>query len=581
MGSGSSIRALSHLLWPHRAALSAGMVCVAMLAATNALHAYITGPLVQLVLTGGVRGGEYLRPLVGWAFPDEPPRITLLMVAVLLVALAAAKGLAHLGQAVLLDGAARRIGHRLRVRLYRHLMRLPLATHRRQATGEMVSRLVDDVRHVEESTVAAAVSVARQGLSALALAAVAVYMAPWLALLAAAAMPLVGLVSGALSRGVKRAAGRGQQQVGRMADRATRGLGAIREVKSCGAEEREVDALTAHSAEATRWAVRRIAVRAFSPLTNEVLASLALGLTLLYAGGRIAAGTLAAERFVSFFVAVILMYRPVKELARAAHLAAAGRASAERVDALLELPAERGAGDEALDPLGKQLALAGVGFSYEEQGRAALAGVDLRLPVGRVVALAGPSGAGKTTLANLVCGLERPDEGSMIWDGEEITSLPLACLREQVALVPQQPLVLDGTVAENLRYGAPDATAAQLQEAVAAAGLEEVVADLDSGLQTMLGPEGVRLSTGEAQRLAVARALLRRVNLLVLDEPSSALDGANERHLVQTLRRVGRDRAVLLIAHSDALLEAADEVVQVEDGRIEGDCSWRGCPQDR
>ena len=567
MGSGSSIRALSQLLWPHRPALLGGLACVAVLAATNALHAYITGPLVQLVLTGGVRGGEYLRPLVAWALPAELPRVTLAMVAALLVGLAALKGLAHLGQAVLLDGAARRIGHGLRVRLYRHLMRLPLATHRRQATGELVARLVDDVRHVEESTVAAAVSVVRQGLSALALAAVAVYMAPWLALLAAVAMPLVGLISGALSRGVKRAAGRGQEQVGRMAGRATSGLSAIREVKSCGAEEREVDALSQHSAEATRWAVRRIAVRAFSPLTNEVLASLALGLTLLYAGGRIAAGTLAAERFVSFFVAVILMYRPVKELALAAHLAAAGRASAERVDALLELAPEQDDDGAALSPLRQQLQLEGVSFFYEE-GQAALDSVDLTLPVGRVTALAGPSGAGKTTLANIVCGLERPDSGGIIWDGEQITDRPLVCLRQQVALVPQQPLVLDGTVAENLRYGAPDATAEELDRAVRDAGLEPVVAKLERGLETVLGPEGVRLSTGEAQRLAVARALLRRVNLLVLDEPSSALDAANERHLLETLGRVGEDRAVLLIAHSDALLQAADEVVQMEDGKI-------------
>ncbi len=562
MGTGS----LWNILWPHRAALGSGLVCAALLAAANALQAYVTGPLVQLVLTGGAGGSDYLRPLVAWATPAK--EVTLFMVAALLVAIAAVKGLAHLGQAVLLDGAARRIGHDLRVRLYRHLMRLPLATHRRRSTGDMVARLVDDVRHVEESTVAAAVGAVRQGLSALALAAVAVIMAPWLALLAAAAMPVVGLVSGALSRRVKGAAGRGQDQVGQMADRATRGLGAIREVKSCGAEEREVGALERHSAEAARWAIRRITTRALSTLTNEVLASLALGLTLLYAGGRIAAGTLAAERFVSFFVAVILMYRPVKELAGAAHLAAEGRASVERVDALLKLPSERVAGEERLSPLRTRLQLAGVGFSYDEGQRAALRGVDLSLEPGRVLALAGPSGAGKTTLANLVCGLERPDEGELSWDGQDITNLPLACLREQVALVPQQPLVLDGTVADNLRYGAPDATDDELQRAAHDAGFEPVVQRLERGIDTELGTAGVGLSTGEAQRLAVARALLRQVNLLVLDEPSSALDGANERHLVETLRRLGRDRAVLLIAHSDALLAAADEVVQIRDGEV-------------
>ena len=561
---------LRWLLWPHRGALTAGLLCAALLAAANAMQAYVTGPLLQLVLSGGARGGAYLLPLVRWASPiTDEAQITLVTVAGVLVALALVKGLAHLGQALLLDGTARRVGHRLRVELYRHLMRLPLATHRRQALGELVARLLDDIRQVEQAAVASSVSLLRQVLSVLALAAVAIYMAPRLALLAAVALPLVGLVIGALSRGVKRAAGKGQTQLGRMADRATRGLGAVREVKSCGAEEREVDALARHSAEALRWSLRRIAVRAVSPLTNELLAAVALGLTLVYAGGQVAAGALAAERLISFFVAVILMYRPIKGLGQAVHLAAAGRASVERVDALLQLEPERSGEGPGLQPLREQLRLQGVSFCYG-QGRPALEQVDLTLQVGQVTALAGPSGAGKTTLANLVCGLERPGQGSMLWDDQELQGRPLWQLRQQVALVPQQPLVLDGTVADNLRYGAPRATTPQLQRAVQAAGLEPVVAGLEKGLETILGPQGDRLSAGEGQRLAVARALLREVKLLVLDEPSSALDRQNEQHLVQTLRRLGQDRAVLLIAHSEALLEAADQVVRLERGCLVG-----------
>jgi ABC-type multidrug transport system fused ATPase/permease subunit len=293
---------------------------------------------------------------------------------------------------------------------------------------------------------------------------------------------------------------------------------------------------------------------------------------LVYAGARIAGGTLAPERFVSFFVALVLMYKPIKELSQALSLAAAGRASTARLGALLELRPERRPAGPGLPPLRVGLELRGIDFSYQGADgarREALRGVDLRLPVGQVVALAGPSGAGKTTLANLVCGLDRPDAGELLWDGEPIGGRPLVELREQAALVPQQPLLLDGSVAENLRYGRPGAPQAELWRALEAAGMEAVVRGLPDGLQTLLGPAGVRLSAGEAQRLALARALLRQVNLLVLDEPASALDPHNEALLIDTLQRLGRARAVLLVAHGEALLRAAHRVIHLRAGRLE------------
>jgi subfamily B ATP-binding cassette protein MsbA len=563
------------LLWPHRGRLAAGLACLLLLAGAGALQAYLTGPLLQVVLSGGRQGGGYLLALAPWLDPARfgDPRSILLLLAGLLVALAAVKGLAHLGQALLLSGTAERIGHQMRVRLFSHLMRLPLGQHRRLATGDLLARLLDDVQRVQAATVAAGLAYVREGLAALALAAVAVWMAPRMALLSVVVLPLVALLVGALSRGVKRAARRGQEQLGRMSSRAVQGLSAIREVKSSGAEERETEGFSRHSRQALRWTVRRILVRALSPLVNELLASLALGAVLVYAGARIASGTLAPERFVSFFVALVLMYKPIKELGLAVNLAAAGRASTERVARLLALrPERRRQSGPGLAPLRRQLELRQVSFSYPGAGgqtgaRPALAGVDLLLPVGRVVALAGPSGAGKTTLANLVCGLERPDAGQLLWDGEPLADRPLVQLREQVALVPQQPLLLDGSVADNLRYGCPDADRDALWRALSAAGLEQVVRGLPRGLQTPIGPDGVRLSAGEAQRLALARALLRRVNLLVLDEPASALDPDNEALLIRTLRQLCRQRAVLLVAHGAALLAAADEVLRLEGGR--------------
>jgi len=564
---------MMRLLRPHAARLALGSACLAALASTSAAYAYLTGPVLQLLLSGGRSRPPLLELLPADWLPTHSPALTL--VALLLVALALTKGLAHLGQVLLLEGTAERIGFELRCELYGHLLRLPLRAHRDHSPGDLLARLIDDVRQVQGAVVAAPIALVREGLSALALLAVAIATAPRLALWAALVLPIAALIISLLGRSIKRASARVQGQLGSLAARAGQGISAIREVKCCGAEARETARVEAHAGEALRWSVRHLLMRSLAPLINEVTAAAALGATLVYAGTQVSRGALAPDRFISFFAAVLLLYRPVKELGASVHQIAAGQASGERLRALLELAPEwiatPGADAQAagarIPPLQRSLDLRGVSFRYRADAGWALAGVDLSLPLGRLVALAGPSGAGKTTLANLVCGLERPEAGRMLWDGVDLSAHSLSELRAHVALVPQQPLLLDGSLAENLRYGAPQSSDEELRQAVHAAGLDRLVADLRQGLNSPIGPGGIQLSVGEAQRLAIARALLRRASLLVLDEPSSALDAANERQLVSTLREVARARAVLVIAHRPELLAAADEVIELRDGR--------------
>jgi ATP-binding cassette, subfamily B, bacterial MsbA len=558
------------VLRPHRWRLAAGVGCLLILAASGALYAYLCGPLLQLILSGGAQGSSYFLALLPGV---EAARFGVPLVAALLVSLALIKGLAHLGQVLLLDGTAARVGCALRVALYGHLLRLPLAEHRRHARGDLLARLIDDVRQVQEVVVSAPVALARELLAALGLLAVAVAMAPQLTAAAAIALPIAALVIGLLARAVKRTAAQGQGQLGRLAARAAQGIGALREVKSCGAEERERAALAEQGERTLTWTLRQLRLGALAPLCNEVAAAAALGGTLIWASGRVAAGTLAAERFISFFAAVLLMYKPVKEIGRAVHQLAAGQASVERVDQLLRQEAEdagpmsHSGAPSTLPPLRRQLELRRVAFSYGE-ARWTLEEIDLVLPVGRIVALAGPSGAGKTTLASLACGLERPHHGSVIWDGQDLARWPLSALRAATALVPQQPLLFDATVFENIRYGAPDASDAAITDAARSAHLDRPLAKLERGLQTLIGPGGSNLSAGEAQRLALARALVRQTSLLVLDEPSSALDPASEAVVVETLRSARQGRAVLVVAHSPAILAVADEIVRLEEGRV-------------
>jgi subfamily B ATP-binding cassette protein MsbA len=554
------------LLRPHTGRLVLGGCCLVLLAAATACYAYLVGPVLQLVLTGGARGASYV-PLP--ALHELSQTSLLVAVAVLIGVLALIKGVANLGQALLLEGTAERIGHHLRVRTYAQMIRQPLSWHRREGLGGLLTRILDDVRRVQDAAVVAPICLVREALAAAALCAVAIWMAPWLTLAAALALPLSGVTIGLVSRAVKRASRQHQDGLEALADRAAGALGAIREVKSSGAEEREVEAVSAHGHGALCWARRRIALRATSPLINELMAAAALGGALVYAGGQIAAGTLQPERFVSFFAALLMMYRPIKALGQAASMIATGAASVDRVGRVFQ-----GVGEEppeqAFRPLRERLVLSDICFCYGDDAQRALDGVDLELRVGEAVALAGPSGAGKSTLASIVCGLERPSAGTLSWDGADITSRPLAELRAQVALVPQQPLIIGGaTLAENLRYGAPSASGEQLRQALEAVGLAE---SLGGDLNLCLGPpDGRGLSVGEAQRLAVARALLRSVRLVVLDEPSSALDPESEERLLDLLDQLRQSSAVLVVAHGSRVLARMDRIVRLEEGRLAPD----------
>ena len=551
------------LLRPHRSRLLLGGACLVLLAVTTACYAYLVGPVLQLVLTGGTRGASYV-PLP--ALQELSQTSLLVAVAALLGVLALLKGLANLGQALLLEGTAEIIGHQLRVRTYEQVIRQPLSWHRREGLGGLLARLLDDVRRVQDAAVMAPIALAREALGAAALCAVAIWMAPWLTLAAALALPLSGVTIGLVSRAVKRASRRHQEQLGSLADRAAVALGAIREVKSSGAEEREVQAVDARGGGALSWARRRIALRATAPLINELMATAALGGALVYAGGQIAAGTLQPARFVSFFAALLMMYRPVKALGQAASLIATGAASIERVAWVFRSPGEQPSRG-SLPPLRERLVLSDIRFSYGDGDELALDGASLELCVGEAVALAGPSGAGKSTLASIVCGLERPCSGALSWDGVDITSRPLSELRARAALVPQQPLIIGGaTLADNLRYGAPSASRQQLVRALEEVGLAD---RLGGELDLPLGPpDGRGLSVGEAQRLAVARALLRSVRLVVLDEPSSALDPESEARLWDLVARLRRRSAVLVVAHGAGALARMDRIVWLEGGRV-------------
>jgi ATP-binding cassette subfamily B protein len=584
---------LAQLVWPHRRRLAAGVGCGLGLALVGGLYAYLTGPLLQTVLSGGARGPQPflrlipLRLMPGlqagrWTVPA-----TLGAVAALLLGLALTKGLLHLAQAALLERSAEQVGHALRVRVYEQLVRLPLRTHREIASGELIARLLDDTRQLRGLLIDLPLMIVREAAAVLALALAALWTAPRLAALAVLALPPVVVAVALIARRVRRAAAQGQTALGELVGQAAQALRALREIKSCGAEAREVARFSASSERLAGSAASAVVARAVGPLVNEVSAAGALAVTLAYGAWQVRVGAVAPEALVSFVAAVLLTYRPIKGLTQALHARAAAQPSRARIEQVLAWPAEPGpievsggagpaaaACDGLLPPLREALELRELRFRYAAPW--VLDRLTLRLACGEIVGVVGRSGAGKSTVADLLAGLERWDQGELYWDGRAWgtdagpppAALALA-LREQVALVPQQPLLLDGTVAENLRFAAPAATEADLWQVLSWAGLERRVSALPGALRARLGSGGEGLSVGEVQRLAVARALLRRAPLLVLDEPTAALDAETEQGLLTTLDGLRAGRAMLLITHRPAALRIADRVLRLEGGQLQ------------
>lgn len=585
-------RELRRLQRPQLPRALAGVGCGLGLALVGAAYAYLTGPLLQTVLSGGIQGPQHflrwippsLRPgAMGWRATGPG---ALGAVVGLLIGLALLKGLLHLAQVALLERSSEALGHALRVRVYQQLMHLPLRAQRERASGELLTRLLDDTRQLRGLLFDLPLAIVRESAAVLALGLAAAWTAPRLAALALLALPPVVIAVAAIARRVRHAAARGQSALGELGGRAAQALRAQREIKSCGAEAREVERFSALSEQLARSAVSAVLARAVGPLVNELSAATALGLTLAFGAWQVRVGAVAPEALVSFVAAVLLAYRPLKALTQALHARAAAQPSRARVEELLGWPAELPSSESAavdglaprlagglLPPLCEGLELRALAFRYAQPW--VLDGVSLRLRRGEIVAVVGRSGAGKSALADLLAGLEPWERGELSWDGwawpvaEGESPVALArALRRQVALVPQQPLLLDGTLAENLRFAAPSASEAALWEALRWAGLAARARALPGGLAARLGSGGEGLSVGEVQRLAVARALLRRAPLLVLDEPTAALDDETEQGLLRTLGSLRAGRAMLLVTHRPAAVALADRVLCLEGGRL-------------
>jgi ATP-binding cassette, subfamily B, bacterial len=491
------------------------------------------------------------------------------------VAAAAGIGLVGLGAMIgylvtyLTAATAERVGADLREAVFGRMLGLALPFHDRHRSGDLVTRLTGDVSRVEDSMVAWFTVLVPEVLTLAGMVVVVLAVDLTLGLAALAVAPPLAVVVALRRRRI-----RAVQRASRDADAALAGEAteALRNVRAVQAFTREREAggrFSGRSRGAVRAALTAMDLEArWSPVADLLLAAggglvLWLGVTAV-TGGRMTLGTLLVV-----LAYLSSLYGPIRALARLARTLARGAASRERI---LEVLDSGEVVPEAADPVPARpprrgIALRAVWFAYAE-GAPVLRHLDLEVAAGERVCVVGPTGAGKSTLLSLLLRFYDPDAGAVELDGTDLRRLELDSLRRQIALVPQDPWMLDGTIADNVAFGRPDATTQELETAARAALVTEIIQRLPDGWSTQVGEGGVRLSGGQRRRVALARAILRDASVLLLDEPTSGLDAAAEQAVLDALDRAAEGRTVLAVSHRLGLAARADRVVVLDGGRV-------------
>jgi ATP-binding cassette, subfamily B, bacterial len=489
-------------------------------------------------------------------------------VAALVLAIHVAEAGARYLSDLWLQSAGERIAHELRVSVYDHLQALSLSYHQRRHKGDLLTRVTGDVNAMGDLFAQQVGAIAQAVLLTVGMTVVLLVIDPVLALVSLATTPLLAALSFVYRRRVKSRARVRRAHEGRLASVASEALSAMDVVKAFGSERFESERVRRGSEQ--RMAVGVEVVRLQAGFDGLVGAVRAVGTALVIVVGvlRVAAGALSPGDLIVFVSYTRKAHSPLRSLAREAAKVAAAMARAERVAEVMaadEVLADRPGAYRGGRATG-DLQLERVSFSYAP-GRPALRDVSLRVPAGTCVAVTGPSGAGKSTLAALIARFHDPTEGRVLIDGRDARDCALAWLRAQVGVLLQDTVLFSGTVRENIAYGS-DASPEAIEEAARMAAAHDFIARLPDGYDTELGPQGVGLSGGQRQRIGIARTLLRDPPILLLDEPTTALDAASEAHVLDALRTLIHGRTTLLITHSPRLVEMADRVVRLEGGRI-------------
>ena len=481
-----------------------------------------------------------------------------------------AKGLGRFGQSYLMASVGERVIARIRGELYAHIQSMPLAFFASLHSAELMTRVVTDVNRLARLSSTVLVMAVRHVGTIVALL-IVMFLREWLlTLIAIAVFPLVGVTIRAIGRKLYQINKRTQQKIAELNVVLQESFTGTKIVKAFGRERLEQERFDQVNDRLLSLALQDRRVDEMAEPVMEVLGALAIMGALWYGGYRVIAGALTPGEFFSFTAAVILLYGPVRQISRMVNTVQQSIASVERVFEILDTPPAivDTPGATPLPGFAGSIVFEAAGFRYPEAEEWALRDISLTVHKGELVAFVGMSGAGKTTLMELLPRFHDVSTGRITLDGHDLRTVTVASLRSLIGIVTQDTFLFHDSIGYNIAYGKPGATQAEIEHAARLAQAHDFIASLPEGYATPVGERGVKLSGGQAQRLAIARAFLKDPPILILDEATSDLDAESEFLVQQALSELMRGRTVLVIAHRLATVKHADRVVVIHGGGI-------------
>lgn len=544
------LKKLLPFVLPYRMRLGAAFGCMLVASASGVLPPWLLKNVVDDVLI-------------------EKNSAMLNGLAIAIVLLFVLKNFASYGQHYLMVWVGQRAVMNLRVALYGKIQSLSLTYLHKRRVGELLSRITGDVATLQGLVSTTIVDLVVQTLTFFGMAGFLVYLNWRLTLFALLIIPLAFKVIHFASLRLRVVGHTIQQELANLSAIAYEALSAIRIVRSFATEEHELERFRRQGEANVKALVHGTQIQATLQGVVEVILILALALLLWVGGREVIGGSMTPGELIAFLGYLGFMVQPLRVISRIVGTIQQCLASADRIFEILEVPESLPVPEKPvfLKPVRGQISFNDAWFAYEP-GRWVLRGVDLEIKPGERIALVGATGAGKTTIADLVPRFYDPQRGNVMIDGVDVRELDIKTLRKQIGIVPQDPVLLKGTMAYNIAYGYSEATAETIREAARTAGIADFIESLPAGYETEVGERGVTLSGGQRQRIAIARAIVRDPKILIMDEATSSLDTAVEHQIQEAMGLAMKGRTSLVIAHRLSTILESDRILVIEGGRI-------------